>query len=158
MFSVPESSALSPHLQSHRQFLCLPSSSLPSSSASSPPDFPLSPPPLAAAGHGVVWGSDLTEWPPGGVLALGSGGREACLWELQGPLSLLSSPPGYLVFCPPFIRNSQVSFMNVGVEQMLKATRDFVFNFVVPPLPAPMRKTFCVTSIKFGNQSCGVRK
>lgn len=45
-----------------------------------------------------------------------------------------------------------MNFINVGVEQMLKATRDFGFNFVVPPLPTPMRKTFCVTSIKFGTK------
>lgn len=48
-----------------------------------------------------------------------------------------------------------MNFINVGVEQMLKAIRDFVFvfNFVVPSLPPPpMRKTFCVTSIKFGTK------
>lgn len=66
------------------------------------------------------------------------------------PLSFFS--PIYLFFCSPFIKNPQVNFINVRVEQMLKATQDFVFNFVVPPLPPPMRKTFCVTSIKFGTK------
>lgn len=47
--------------------------------------------------------------------------------------------PAHLVFCSPFIRNSQVNFINVGVEQMLKAIQDFVFvfNFVFPSLPSP---------------------
>lgn len=48
--------------------------------------------------------------------------------------------PAHLVFCSPFIRNSQVKFISVGVEQMLKAIQDFVFvfvfNFVVPSLPS----------------------
>lgn len=62
----------------------------------------------------------------------------------------------HLVFCSPFIRNSQVNFINVGVEQMLKAIQDFVFLFLIlwflPFPPPPMRKTFCVTSIKFGTK------
>lgn len=47
--------------------------------------------------------------------------------------------PAHMVFCSPFIRNSQVNFINVGVEQMLKAIQDFVFvfNFVVPSLASP---------------------
>lgn len=47
-----------------------------------------------------------------------------------------------------------MNFINVGVEQMLKAIQDFVFvfYFVVPSPPPPMRKTFCVTSIKFGTK------
>lgn len=64
--------------------------------------------------------------------------------------------PAHLVFCSPFIRNSQVNFINVGVEQMLKAIQDFVFLFLIlwflPFPPPPMRKTFCVTSIKFGTK------
>ena len=73
---------------------------------------------------------------------------------------VFSSPsysfPAYRVFCSPFIRSSQVNFINVGVEQMLKAIQDFVFLFlilwVLPFPPPPMRKTFCVTSIKFGTK------
>lgn len=44
--------------------------------------------------------------------------------------------PAHFVFCSPFIRNYQVNFINVGVEQMLKAIQDFVFvlNFVAPSL------------------------
>lgn len=42
------------------------------------------------------------------------------------PQHALPCPPG---FRPPFLRNSQVNFINVGVEQMLKATQDFVFCF-----------------------------
>lgn len=47
--------------------------------------------------------------------------------------------PAHLVFCSPFLRNSQVNFINVGVEQMLKAIQDFVFvlNFVVPSFSSP---------------------
>lgn len=44
--------------------------------------------------------------------------------------------PARLLFCSPLTRNSQVNFINVGVEQMLKATQDFgvffVLNFLVP--------------------------
>lgn len=49
-----------------------------------------------------------------------------------------------------------MNFINVGVEQMLKAIQDFVFLFQIlwflPSPPPPVRKTFCVTSIKFGTK------
>lgn len=59
--------------------------------------------------------------------------------------------PAYLVFCFPFIRNSQMNFMNVGMKHA-KSYPGFFFNFVVLPLSLPMRKTFCVTYIKFGTK------
>lgn len=68
---------------------------------------------------------------------------KACAWDAQWssfPFLFPNTPfPAHLVLCSPFIRNSQVNFINVGVEQMLKAIQDFVFvfNFVVPSLPSP---------------------
>lgn len=38
--------------------------------------------------------------------------------------------PPTLVLCSPFCQNSEVNFINVGVEQMLNVIQDFVFVFV----------------------------
>lgn len=60
------------------------------------------------------------------------------LWPLS-PLSLPCPDVlflAHLVSCSPFLRNSRVNFINVGMEPMLKATQDFgfCFKFCVPSL------------------------
>lgn len=70
-----------------------------------------------------------------------SGGHSREAWPLpplpSGPSRPSSALPCHLVSCSPFLRNSQVNFINVGMEPMLKAIQDFVFvlNFAFLPLP-----------------------
>lgn len=111
----------------------------------------------------LFWGDESSRSfsPQHSVLLVWGGGMRSvfgvlCAFFLPCDFIHCLPYPLTLVVCSPFLQNSQVNFINVGVEQMLKFIQDFfVFShfwilWLLLFLPPPTHKAFCVTSIKFG--------